>query len=70
MRIYFNRGEIIHAETTSLKGERAFEKILRWKGGRIKEIPLDTIPDRTITTDWQGLLLKIAQNIDENVVTV
>jgi len=69
-RIYFNHGEIIHAETGSVRGERAFENILRWKGGRIKEFPLDAIPERSITTDWQGLLLKIAQNIDENVVTV
>lgn len=69
-RIYFNRGDIFHAETATFCGERAFEKILRWKGGRIKELPLEKSPDRTITTDWQGLLLKVAQHIDESVVTV
>ena len=68
-RIYFNHGDIVHAEIGPQRGERAFEKILRWKGGRIKEVPLDAIPERSITTDWQGLLLRIAQNIDENVVT-
>lgn len=68
-RIYFNHGDIVHAEIGSLRGERAFEKILRWKGGRIKEVPLDKIPERTITTHWQGLLLRIAQSIDESVVT-
>jgi len=69
-RIYFNHGEIVHAETTSLRGERAFEKILRWKGGRIKEFPLDVIPERTITSDWQGLLLNVAQRIDESLATL
>jgi DNA-binding NtrC family response regulator len=68
-RIYFNHGDIVHAEIGAQRGERAFEKILRWKGGRIKEVPLEAIPERSITTDWQGLLLRIAQNIDENVVT-
>lgn len=69
-RIYFDHGEIIHAETARLRGERAFERMLRWKGGRIKELPLERCPDRTITTDWQGLLLKIAQHIDESVFVV
>lgn len=68
-RIYFNHGDIFHAETAALRGERAFEKILRWKGGRIKELALETIPERTIATDWQGLLLKMAQHIDESVAT-
>lgn len=67
-RIYFDQGEIFHAETAKLRGERAFERILRWKGGRIKELPLEKKPDRTITTNWQGLLLNVAQHIDENAV--
>lgn len=67
-RIYFDHGEIFHAETAKLRGERAFEKILRWKGGRIKELPLEKKPERTITTNWQGLLLNVAQHIDENAV--
>jgi len=64
-RIYFDNGQIIHAETLDIQGEDAFEQILRWKGGRIKETTAFTKPPRTITTGWQGLLLNIAQRIDE-----
>ena len=64
-RIYFEDGQIIHAETPDSRGEGAFEEILRWKGGRIKEMSAAYKPPRTITTGWQGLLLNICQRIDE-----
>jgi DNA-binding response OmpR family regulator len=64
-RIYFENGQIVHAETQEAQGEGAFEQILRWKGGRIKEMPVLSKPPHTITTGWQGLLLNIAQRIDE-----
>lgn len=64
-RIYFDNGQIVHAETLDSRGEGAFEQILRWKGGRIKEMPMLSKPPHTITTGWQGLLLNIAQRIDE-----
>lgn len=64
-RIYFENGAIIHAETPDSQGEGAFEQILRWKGGRIKEMPHAYKPPHTITAGWQGLLLNVAQKIDE-----
>jgi response regulator RpfG family c-di-GMP phosphodiesterase len=64
-KIYFEDGQIIHAESPESQGEPAFEQILRWKGGRIKELPLTQAPMRTIHTGWQGLLLNVAQRIDE-----
>jgi CheY-like chemotaxis protein len=64
-RIYFENGEIVHAESPDARGEAAFEQILRWKGGRIKEMAPAYKPPRTIHTGWQGLLLNIAQKIDE-----
>ena len=64
-RIYFEDGEIIHAESPECQGEAAFEQILRWKGGRIKELQAAHQPTRTINTGWQGLLLNVAQRIDE-----
>ncbi len=65
-RIYFEDGQIIHAETPDSRGESAFEEILRWKGGQIKELTAAYKPPRTITTGWQGLLLNICQRIDES----
>ena len=64
-RIYFEDGEIIHAESPEHAGEAAFEQILRWKGGRIKELPAAFQPPRTINCGWQGLLLSVVQRIDE-----
>jgi len=64
-RIYFEDGEIIHAESPETQGEAAVEQILRWKGGRIKEMHAPQPPPRTINTGWQGLLLNAAQRIDE-----
>ena len=62
----FEEGQIVHAETLETKGEAAFEQILRWKGGRIKEMTAFIKPPHTITTGWQGLLLNVAQRIDES----
>jgi len=64
-QIFFENGQIVHAETHNSSGEEAFEQILRWKGGRIKEMTAPSTPQRTITTGWQGLLLNVAQRIDE-----
>lgn len=66
-RIYFEEGAIIHAETPDSRGEGAFEEILRWKGGRIKEMTAAYKPPHTINTGWQGLLLNVAQKIDESM---
>ena len=65
-RICFEDGQIVHAETANSRGEAAFEEILRWKGGRIKEMTTAYKPPHTITMDWQGLLLNACQRIDEN----
>ena len=65
-RICFEDGQIVHAETPTARGEAAFEEILCWKGGRIKEMTTAYQPPHTITMDWQGLLLNACQRIDEN----
>jgi CheY-like chemotaxis protein len=65
-RIFFENGEIVHAETPDSRGEFAFEQILRWKGGRIKEMAPTSKSPRTINTGWQVLLLNVAQRIDES----
>ena len=64
-RIYFHAGEIIHAETQNARGETAFEQIVAWRGGRVVEIPDSRQPPRTITMNWQSLLLNVAHRLDE-----
>jgi ActR/RegA family two-component response regulator len=65
-RIYIDKGQIVHAETPRNTGERAFEEILCWSGGKIEELPVTKKPPRTINMNWQGLVLNICQRIDEN----
>ena len=65
-RVYFYRGEIVHAETQNARGETAFQQIVSWGGGRVVELPDAREPARTISAQWQSLLLNAAQAIDEN----
>jgi response regulator RpfG family c-di-GMP phosphodiesterase len=65
-RIYFYNGDIVHAETQNATGETAFQQIVGWRGGRVVEVPDAAEPARTITTNWQSLLLAAAQAIDED----
>jgi DNA-binding response OmpR family regulator len=64
-KIYFESGEIVHAEAPGQTGEQAIETILRWRGGKIAELPEERAQHRTIMVSWQGLLLNVAQRIDE-----
>jgi len=64
-RVHFQNGEIIHAETSTRRGEMALSEIIGWRGGRAEEV-LDPPPsERTIFTGWQTVLLNAAQAADE-----
>ena len=65
-RVFFYRGEIVHAETQNATGETAFQQIVSWRGGRVVELPDARESARTISTHWQSLLLNAAQAIDED----
>lgn len=64
-KLHFQRGEIIHAETTELEGIDAFNIIVGWKGGRVDEAmePITSAP--TIRADWQSLLMDAVVLMDE-----
>ena len=69
-RVFFEKGDIIHSLLRTAKGEtrigyEAFEEIISWKSGRVAEVLDDTPPPRTIRTNWQSLLLEVAQSHDE-----
>ena len=69
-RVYFEKGNVAHAliflENGGKKtGMEAFEEISSWQSGRVTEVQ-DAIPyPRTIRTNWQSLLLEVAQSRDE-----
>jgi len=64
-RVYFQSGDIIHAETARATGMAALSEIIGWKGGRAEEIPDGVPPERTISDHWQNALLMAAHDADD-----
>ncbi len=65
--IYFQGGEIVHSQCGSLMGEEAFFKILGWQNGKFETRDQFQPPPQTINSDWQSLLLRGSQILDENM---
>jgi hypothetical protein len=64
-RVYFQNGDIIHAETARATGMTALSEIIGWKGGQAEEIPEGEPPERTISGSWQNALLIAAHAADD-----
>lgn len=63
--IYIDAGAIVHAETQSHKGERAFFAIMGWQSGSFETIAEDSTIERTIQQGYQYLLMEAAHQADE-----
>ncbi len=64
--IYFQEGNIVHAETDFQEGESAFYRIMSWKGGEFVVLR-NQIPEKeSISKGWQSLLLESLRRVDEN----
>jgi hypothetical protein len=57
-RIYFARGQVVHAELGELHGEMALFEMLRWTGGTVVVADGVHPPVETIDRHWQSLLLE------------
>ena len=64
--IYFQEGNIIHAETQNLEGEHAFYHILSWQGGEFQVLRNHVPPRESISRNWQSLLLESMRRVDES----
>lgn len=64
-RVYFDHGQVRHATSPGKEGRDAFNQIVDWKGGVISEVPVPEGTPRTITIDWQMLLMEAVRSIDE-----
>ncbi|MEJ2635070.1 MAG: response regulator [Calditrichia bacterium] len=64
--IYFQEGNIVHAETGSLSGENAFYYIMSWPGGEFSVRRNAQPPRETISKGWQSLLLEAMRRLDES----
>jgi|GEM_PF-1412476 len=63
--IYFQEGNIVHAEAGHLEGESAFYHIMRWQGGEFTVVRNQTALRETIQRGWQSLLLESMRRVDE-----
>lgn len=63
--IYFNEGNIIHAECGNLSGEEAFYKIITWEDGKFEFRKGERPSKETITKGWQSLLFEGLRRKDE-----
>jgi len=67
--IYFNDGEIVHAECDDMVGEEAFYNILRWQEGKFVS-NIGVLPPReTISSTWEHLLVEGMKRKDEGGTT-
>jgi hypothetical protein len=63
--IYFDGGEITHATSGSLLGEDAVYDLVTWTEGTFRLGEYDTLPRRTILSDWNFLLMEGMRRMDE-----
>jgi hypothetical protein len=68
--LYFDRGQIVHASIGQRTGESAALEVLSWRGGSWQSCDAPWPPRPTITTPWQGLLLRATQLQDETAARV
>jgi hypothetical protein len=63
--IYFRKGEMIEATFSGEVGEAALYRILSLKEGEFRVTPIAGLPERSIFTSWESLLLEGMRVIDE-----
>jgi len=68
--IFCSGGNIVHAVTGPLTGEKAVYELLRWNGGTFHLQNGVTPPERTIDRNWNSILLEGMQRIDEGEMSM
>ncbi len=63
--IFFEDGQITHAEMEALEGEEALFTILAWQSGSFKFLGGQKAPKVTINSNWEYLLIEGMRKADE-----
>lgn len=63
--IYFEDGQITYAKVGGLEGEDALFTILSWSSGSFKFVGGEKAPHRSITANWEYLLVEGMRKADE-----
>jgi DNA-binding response OmpR family regulator len=65
--VYIDQGEVVHASFSDLTGEEAFYAMLGVAKGAFHTAPFPLDVERTITSQWQHLLMEGTRRLDEAV---
>jgi predicted regulator of Ras-like GTPase activity (Roadblock/LC7/MglB family) len=63
--VWFDHGTIPHAVTATQTGDDAFYEIMMWSGGAFSMHLGVTTPERSVSGDWQALLMESCRRVDE-----
>jgi len=63
--IFFDNGEIVHAESNGTVGEAAFREILSWPGGQFSTQRNTAPTQKSINKKWEQLLMENVVSVDE-----
>lgn len=63
--IYFEDGQISHAQVGTLEGEEALFTILSWQSGSFRFVGGEKAPTSSIATNWEYLLIEGMRKADE-----
>ncbi len=64
-KIYIQGGEIIHAQSGDLVGEKAFYDLMAFQEGDFEIVPCSKFPGRTVHGNTMSLLMEGARLVDE-----
>ncbi len=67
-RLVLEKGQVIHAQAGWSEGMSAFQSMIAWKGGTIRESPLTGNSARTIDKGYEWLLVEAARIMDEKII--
>ena len=65
-RLFIDTGQIVHAQCGDLTGEEAFNRLLAMSGGQFNLKPFTEPPTRSLSGQWEFLLMEAARKSDED----
>lgn len=65
-QLFIETGQIVHAQCGDLTGEEAFNRLLSMSGGQFNLKPFTEPPTRSLSGQWEFLLMEAARKSDED----
>ncbi len=65
-KLFIDTGQIVHAQCGDLTGEEAFNRLLAMSGGQFNLKPFTEPPTRSLSGQWEFLLMEAARKSDED----